>query len=1208
MTMARLRGDSRHDKMLDLRAYVPALVATWAADPHASDHRTVTGSLVSADISGFTKLSENLAALGREGAEELTDLLNGCFTDMIDVADQYGGDVLKFGGDALLVLYTGPSHAERAALASLGMRATVDRPLATSRGARVRLRMSVGVHAGDFTFFMLEGGHKELVVSGPAATQTVVCEGEAAAGEILLSPAAAAAVPPRWLGAHHAHGRLLRRVDAVDRTDVIDLRSPNEPSDLTAFVPAAQREAIATGMPGEHRRVTTAFVKFSGTDALVARDGPGPLAEQLQELAAAVATATERYEVHWLGSDIYPDGGKVILAAGAPTSSGDDDERMVRAVHDVLQRSSLRLRAGVNGGPVFAGIVGAPQRRTFTVMGDAVNLAARLMQKADEGQLVASRAVLDRVQARVQERALEPFLVKGKSQPIHAAVVEGVRDPTDFDAEDDALPFVGREAELARIDDAFAAARSGRGRVLEIVAGPGVGKTRLLDAVRQHHDDFVYLAVRCGQYAQGTPYFAARSLLRQLAGIPHDADALSAGVLLESWVATVAPDLLPWLPLLAIPADATVAPTPEASSIDESFKRQRIHQTVARVLGNVMERPYLLAVEDAHWIDDASETLIRDLLALAGVAPVVVWVGRRPTDGEAWATPDTGARIDLEPLGTDATAALIAAAGDDLPDGAVDLLIERSGGNPLFVRELLSTVRRAGDLEALPESLESLVTARIDTLPAADRMLLREAAVLGVIVDLDVLAGATGTELSPARWRRLDEFVEPGRGQQVRFRHALHRQVAYEGLSYRQRRHMHRAVGLEIERRGGDAAKENAALLSLHFSHGRDHARAWEYACIGADAARAKFATVEAGELYQRALDSGRGAGVGDPELRRVQEALGDVRELSARYAEASTAYGAARRLAEDVGTKARLLRKEGELRERAGRYSDALRWYGRALGTLADVDPDEPAAASIVGLWLAYAGVRFRQGRYEECIRWAGEAAAEAERRDSRSELAHAYYLLDLGHYSLGSGDETYRGKALPLYEEAGDLIGEANVLNNLGMVAQYDGRFEDGIELYERSRAASERAGDLVGAATASNNIGECLLGLDREADAIEPFERAWRIWRSAPYPVGIYLALSNLGHANARLGNLDLAERMLEEARAGFDDIKVVGFGLQAALRLADCAARRGDLDRARDQLEAVRQAAVDAGARLFSGEREELEASIDGLAARLTTGAA
>jgi class 3 adenylate cyclase len=488
----------------DALHYVPRFLLTHDRDAFAPGYLELDGTLMSADVSGFTKLSERLARIGREGAEELTEVLNNCFDRMIGVVTRDGGDILKFGGDALLMLYTGRQHTARACRSALAMRALIAEPVVAPSGVRVRLRMSQGIHSGTFGLFIAAGGHAELIVTGPGATATVRCEGDAAAGEILLTASAASAVPPTWLGPEKSGGRLLRRVavsdDVVVEVEGEELAATSDPAWLEQFIPGVQREQIAAETPSEHRRVSVAFVRFSGTDNLYETEGPAAIAQRLASLGDVVGTATQSHGVHWLASDVYPDGGKLILAAGAPISYGRDEDRMLRAVRDILDAGvDLDLRAGVNYGPVFVGNLGAQERRTYTVMGDSVNLAARLMQKAESGQLIASVDLVDRVRARFVSEPLEPFLVKGKAKPVRASVV-GAIESVETVSVPSHLPLVGRDEERAQLRGAVDDARGGCGRVVEIVGDSGTGKSRLVEELRETESEVRTVTAICGQY------------------------------------------------------------------------------------------------------------------------------------------------------------------------------------------------------------------------------------------------------------------------------------------------------------------------------------------------------------------------------------------------------------------------------------------------------------------------------------------------------------------------------------------------------------------------------------------------------------------------------------------------------------------------------------------------------------------------------------
>ena len=1113
-----------------LGPYVPKVLHTW---PHDVRHRDLEGTLVSADLSGFTRLSERLASIGREGAEELTTLLTGCFTGMIAEIERFGGDVLKFGGDALLILYQGQQHTERACFSTIAMRNLIAQPLATSTGMRVRLRISQGLHAGTFSCFVVDGNHRELIVTGPGVTETVECEAAANPGQILLSNAAAAQVDRSWWGREREGRRLLRRIVVLDGRRVQPFASAPA-TQLAEFIPDVQRDQITIGAPSEHRRVTTAFCKFAHTDAMLLREGPEALGSRLQQLGTLIAQAETEYGVHWLASDVYPDGGKAILTAGAPVSHGDDEERMLRASRFVLDGiTELDLRIGVNAGPVFVGDLGSPSRRTFTVMGDAVNLAARLMQTAESGQLVASDGVLEHCATRFATTALEPFFVKGKTVPIHASLVGA---PAEKREQIGQLDLIGRDAELTVLLEGAAAARAHHGRVVEIVGEPGAGKSRLLEELRRREAELTVLTAQCGQYAQTSPYFAVRPMLRSIVGIPLGANPVDAATGLRTFVERVAPELVRWLPLLAIPFDAEIASTPQVLQLAPQFRRTRSHTAVADLLALAVVDPTLFLIEDLHWVDDPSRDLVGEILVQAPDRPWLIVLTRRP-GAAPLPLDEESPRLELAPLSSDAALELVlAAVGTEsgLRPADWDRLVERAGGNPLFAIELAGAARSQGSADALADSVESLVTSKIDTLPARDRLLLREGAVLGAVVDLDLLADALDDDAvrDPARWRDLDAFLVWHDGV-LRFRHAIHQHVAYEGLSYQRRREMHARAARAIQRQWADRIDTAVGLLSTHYSRAGDHEPAWRYSVIAGDEARDVYANVEAAEFYSRALESARALpAIAHESLAGVAEALGDVSNLATQYDDARRAYALARKHLTDSPVRcAEIWRKDGRILEREGRYTQALRMYSKGLKVIAE-NPDGDGTAAAI--FAAYGSARYRQGRLRDAVGWAERAIADAERTNTLPALAHALRLIELCLEELGDPERVqYRARALPIYEQLDDQVGLADELSNLASFALSDGRFDESRDLFERSRRARERSGDVMGEAIEISNIGEVLLEQYRGNEAREYIERARRIMQSAEYPMGMAVVVGNLGRAEAMAGDVERGCELLDEA---------------------------------------------------------------------------
>jgi class 3 adenylate cyclase/tetratricopeptide (TPR) repeat protein len=1110
-----------------LRPYLPRVTIEWLRTDPDAVHRVVSGSLAFVDISGFTRMTERLARRGKAGAEELVEILDGTFTALLRVAYADGASLVKWGGDAVLLLFTGDGHVERACRATHGMQQTLRHVgrIATSAGP-VTLRMSVGVHAGAFHLFLVGDVHRELIIAGPDVTTTVEMEAAADAGEILLSPATAALLGPRFTGAAKADGVLLRTPPETAFQPAAPV-GPVDDLDLTACVPLELREVLLSGsLEPEHRATTVGFIEFMGTDSLLTAEGPEAAAAAIGEVVTLAEQAARRHEVSFHETDIARDGGRILFVAGAPRSTGADEERCLLALRAVAAyEGPLAVRCGVNRGYVFSGILGPPYRRTFSIKGDAVNLAARLMAKSSAGQVLSTAAVLERSRTHFQRTALQPFMVKGKANPVEAFVV-GAPERV-VPAQPDAAPLIGREPEVAALTELLEAARTGAGGVAEIVGEPGIGKSRLVEEMRSRATGFRRYDIRCEAYEAATPYFAIRSFVREALAVAHLDD-------LRARVTSTAPELVRWLPLLAIAAGFEAEETSATAELQERARRDRLERATATLLTRAVTGPVLLAVEDAHWMDEASGGVLRQLAARAARSEWAVCVTRRPVEGGVAASEWPGTVIMAPaPLSDEAANAFIGEADLALAPHEIAQLTERAGGNPLFLRELIAAARSQGSLEGLPDSVEAVIAAQIDRLPVGDRALLRYASVIGQAFAEETVLAVLAAEAPPApRFAELAEFLVADRPGEWRFRHALIRDAAYEGLSFRRRRALHGRVGDVVRTRAGAAADEQSELLSLHFFAAQRHEEAWRYSRIAGERARTKWANAEAAEFFGRALEAARALPSVEPAaIATTAEALGDVNERLGKSAVASLAYGRARKLMRaDRKATCRLLWKEGVLREHSGRYPEALRWYSRAL----TIDQPEDPMPERAELLIAYGGVRFRQGRYREAVTWCERAVEHASAVGDRRGLARAYQVLHLVHVSTGSPERVrYRDLALPIYEELGDLTRQGYVLNNLGIDAYNEGRWDEAVRLYERSRDVLLRAGAWVDATLADYNIAEILSDQGYLEEAEHLLRATLQSLRGADYPMGIAFSLGHLGRVCARAGRFEEAHELLGDA---------------------------------------------------------------------------
>ncbi|HEX3668769.1 MAG TPA: AAA family ATPase, partial [Acidimicrobiia bacterium] len=721
--------------------YLPRITLEWLRDAPTERHRALNGTMAFVDVSGFTAMSERLAPKGRLGAEEVTDVMSATFGRLLGVAYELGGGLVKLGGDALLLFFDGDADAGRACAAAWGMRDSLTAlgPLDTSVGP-VELKMHVGVHSGDFDFFLVGSRHRELIVAGPDAVVTVEMEDTAEAGEIVVSDATAARLAAASLGDRKGAGTLLALPPPVAFTGV-----PGLPDiaglDVIRCIPEELRAHLVAGrVESEHRQAAVAFVRFGGTEEALDTG-------LVEEVVDAVQDAAAAHGVCSLESDIDAVGGRIILVAGVPTTAGEDEERLLRTVRAAVDAGTrLPLHIGVAAGNVFAGRIGPPYRQAFTILGGTAALAARLMAKADARSIWTTPDLLERSRTLFATRPVGALSLKGKAEPVDAVAVGEVTGAREPESPKKKLPLVDRQRELPVLDAALVPVRMGFGSFVELVGDAGIGKSRIVEELCDRAEGLTLVSAACEQYEATTPYHPFRRLLRGLLDVAVDGDPEANSLALSDRLEQIDRELVPWTPLVADVIDAPVRSTQEADDLQPAFRRARLHGVVETVLGELLEPPTLLLFEDVHWMDEASSDLLRHLGSRVATKPWLVCSTRRPGSAgfvAAEGTPPVPAMsLRLDPLPeADAHELALAAAAQELPPDDLAAITERAGGNPLFVQELVAATRvSAQGLEALPESVEGVVTSRIDNLAPADRALLRWASVLGASFSSDLVA------------------------------------------------------------------------------------------------------------------------------------------------------------------------------------------------------------------------------------------------------------------------------------------------------------------------------------------------------------------------------------------------------------------------------------------------------------------------------------
>ncbi|MEP6941983.1 MAG: adenylate/guanylate cyclase domain-containing protein [Betaproteobacteria bacterium] len=1159
--------------------YVARILQQHLAEDPSARYWIGRGSAVFVDISGFTNLSERLARKGREGAEQIADAIGGSFESILQVAYDNGGSLLKFGGDALLLWFGIEGHVERACRAALLMRQVLrDVGRIEVPGAKVTLRMAQGIHSGEFHFFAVGTSHIELLPTGPGWSRLVAIEQAATAGEILLSSEMAALLPARCLGSSKGPGVLLRR-EPPGAVDKLPLRPrPPMPYETVAqcLSPAIRAHLHHGGGASEHRAVTVAFIRFERTDAMIESKGPEIAAAALHHLVGAVAAAADAHEVAFLGSDVDADGGKLILAAGAPKVMGDDEERMLLALRSIADADlPMPIRIGVHRGSVFAGDIGAVYRRTYTVMGDAVNLAARLMAQAAPGQIYGTGSTLDRSDTMFETTELPSISLKGKAQPVQAWAIGRAKGSRTRQASQDLLPLIGRDAEMAIIREAFVAARGAAGRLIEITGEAGAGKTRLMQALEEEAHDMRKQHAVCEAYTASKPYAVWSELLRELMEFGRDDPDAVVAQLLRETVAEKTPDLIAWLPLIGIAFGLEIAPTPEVEMLAEKNRRPKLHEVVDQFMGAMIAGPTLIEIENAHHMDGASAELLAYVCAQLGRRPWLIGVAQRDA-GSRFAAPATPTvlRIKLEPLAANDALRMtqLATVEHPLPGHVLRVVAQRSGGNPQFLRDLLRVAIESGGVGGLPDSAEAAAMARIDALAPEDRHLVRRAAVFGLAFHPRMLSWveeeADASPPGPAVWERLGEFFDEEPDGYLRFRRSLLRDTAYEGLPYKLRRRLHGMVATRFEKEL-ERPEDAADILSLHYFVAGEYRPAWQYSSVAARRAQGAYAYVEAADMYSRALDAGRRlADVREQELATMSEALGDCWLQASEFDKASETYTAARRMNIDSDRlmDSRLLLKHSRVEEKLGRYPGALRWASRARKAL-DGRDDANALRQIARTSAWQATVLQLEGKSREAVRWAEQALTEARQVDDAEAQGAAHVVLGwaCGVQGTAGAEENWQ-LALEAFQRSGNLARQPALLTNLGLACQWEGRWDEALAYYERGRDENLKIGNNVNSTIARLNIAEILVDRGEWIEAEALLRETLPFWQAARYRYFLGACLSLLARVSLRVGRVEEALHRFEDAKANFLKIGAADEIPSLDARIAECHLYAGTLDQA------------------------------------------
>ncbi|MBN2390227.1 MAG: AAA family ATPase, partial [Anaerolineae bacterium] len=1154
----------RMEELLTATAsHLPRIVARHVVEAPARGPLALPleGTVMFADIDGFTQLSERFAEVASEqGADELTGLVNRFLEILITTTQTYGGDIQKFGGDAGMLLFTGEQHAHRACVAALEVQQVMTQQMGevhTTLG-NFPLQIAIGLGSGRMVGMGLgnrEG--REWLITGAPLQEMGRAQSVAPAGGAVIDAATerlcAGILECEPLGEdlylvtrikEPPHPKPLEplpvspQVQEIEYLDWLlsrmDALTPYLASDLLSHLTTVANPTQVQQW-SELRQVTILMLSLAGLPDLTPYwNDPEVLLENVGAPNATFMHARDvvhHYDgvVNKIGAS--PQGAYMMVLFGAPKAHEDDPLRAVLAALELQERfADAPLRIGVNTGFVFAGDVGTAERREYTVMGDAVNLAYRLMSVCRPGDvwLGPDTAHHPAITNRVKGVWEEPHKFKGKHDPIAPFVAHAAR-PMLSEAETEELPLTGREAELAQLQSAFDALKTGQSQVVTLHGAAGIGKSRLIHAITataRAMGHYVYGGA-APSYGEHLPYAAWEAPLRALLGLQDVPTARQAEALLAAMDEHA---LGVWAALLAPLLNIDMAPSPEIAGLPPAMREQQ-RQAVVRYLWEhaAMEKPCILILENAQWMPSASLELLDALITQPADTPLLTLITHRdnPALEKRWQTSDHHLDVALAPLAREATLTLARAVTRTprLPR-EVERWIAKSGlGIPLFTIEAVRTLIASGILKRengdwtlsqpleeapLPETAYGLLQSRIDQLEPPSRHLLRAATVVGEQMTVPMLVAGYGEEPQIVVLRRLPQLhplgLVPGdeQGETLIFRQPLIREVAYRGLPFRIRRLIHQRLAdhLNVNR---EAVTSNwLTLLAFHAFEGQS----WELAVSAnlelGQRALDNYLTDQAVQAFERVLEAISAGQLALPEAHiEAHHLLGESQAILGQYESALAHLEQARQLLpavpkneNDIEKLAHLEYHTAAVLETQGHYTEAFDAVERGLG-LPGIEQQLEGAR----LYLMGAGLHHRQGRMDLEQIWGERSVALAEKQtgtEARKVEARGLYLLAFLASMQGEPEKALSlgQQSLEIYQKLQDLLGEVNARTNLLLINLALSDWDKAVEHGELGLRLAQRIHHTEGEARIAANLGEVYRCQGRIAQARQSYSHTLNI----------------------------------------------------------------------------------------------------------------
>ena len=1156
-----------------------------------------SGAVLFADISGYTSLTQAfMAKLGPKlGAELLTRQINHIFDLLITEVHHYRGSIIGFGGDGITCWFDG-DDGQRGTACGLNMQQAMKQfaQLDILPDLSVSVAIKVVVVVGPIRRFQIGDPKIQLldVMAGATLEYMAAAEKKAAKGEILVGAEIVAALRNRIEVVEWRSDDQNRKFAVISALagpvevipwPVLD-RSIAE-TEIRPRLLLPVYESLKTGRDrflGEFRRPVALFLKFSG----IAYDQDDAAEEKLNAYIRLVQNVLDQYGGYLIKLMIGDKGSYLLATFGVPLAH---DEEIVKAMAAALDLQSPAMRPpfiagvqiGLTQGWMLTGIFGGPARRVYDVLGDAANLSARLMDKARPGQILVSQSLAQTTGRYFRFNYLGQIELKGSAEPLPVSELVGRATPSaQRPASLFTTPLAGRQQELVELEQALESIVAGQGQIWRLEGEAGLGKSHLAaEFIERARARGLRVVVGvCQSTRQHIPYTPWRQALSALLGLgdePLDRsvhETQSFILHLTEIIGQLNPDWLIRLPLLGELFNLRMDDNDITASFTAELRRNTLFSLVIDLVKTWAQRqPLLLFIEDTHWLDETSQSLLLALSRTLADSSVLLLITQRPLNDKAWSELSQLANYHsllLDRLSPEDVMALTTHCLAGQPAPLLASVLEAwTDGNPFFVGELLTAVRESEGLHltddrewtlaepillklqqakclvrledqwqlasdaslagvdlGLPDKIHQLVQVRLDKLTREQQMTMRVAGAIGPVFEFELLAKAHPFEPDPAALREQLNLLEAHDFIRLEstspqliymFRHHLTQEVAYQTMLIEQQRDLHHRVGQALAELRPDAVEQ----LAYHYYRALD--------------LTAKVVDRQSGVWAKAALCLGQAARktqreyANEAALNYYLQALSLEERWEWRQGQIEVLHLLGKREEEKAG----LERLEASLSKRAGkqRIDDPL-YSGPSLSSLTF------AAAY---LW----------GQYYEAIGDFPQAQTAVERalgasREMTDPAKEARCLAQLGLIARRRGDydvaKNWYGQAVTLCQmqaanqaEVGQVFIET--LMGLGTVYRQQGLYDQAQARFQQTLELSRQSGDKRGEADAFNHLGVTTFYQRNFTQALSYHQQALTIRRSIGDRTGEGISLMNLAQTSRDAGDYSQVERYLTAALA-------------------------------------------------------------------------